>query len=249
MNYFDFLAIVWSALGVITFFILILYKIKAPYGRHSSNKWGIMISNHWGWFWMELPAFIIMPTIAILGPSDKTETAWLLISLWTYHYFFRTLIFPFRLKTKGKKMPLIIVLSALFFNGINGLLNGYYIGYIFEDQEPLFSLHIIAGIMLFLTGLIINRSSDKLLISLRKKQAGYLIPKSGLFEYISCPNHFGEIIEWLGFALIAWNLPALSFLIWTICNLIPRSLNHHQWYKNNFPDYPKSRKAVLPFIW
>ena len=249
MNYFDILAIAWSALGIITFFILILYKIKAPYGRHSSNKWGTMISNRWGWFWMELPAFIIMPTIAILGPSDKTEIAWLLISLWTYHYFFRTLVFPFRLKTKGKKMPLLIVLSALFFNGINGLLNGYYIGYILEDQEPLFSLNIIVGIMLFLTGLIINRSSDKLLISLRKKQAGYLIPKSGLFEYISCPNHFGEIIEWLGFALIAWNLPALSFLIWTICNLIPRSLNHHQWYKNNFPDYPKSRKAVLPFIW
>jgi steroid 5-alpha reductase family enzyme len=31
--------------------------------------------------------------------------------------------------------------------------------------------------------------------------------------FISCPNHFGEIIEWIGFAVIAWNLPALSFAV------------------------------------
>ena len=246
---FSILTIIWSIIGLITFFCLVFYKIKAPYGRHSNNKWGKMISNKWGWFWMELPAFIIMPSIGILGPADKTEISWLLISLWTYHYFFRTLIFPFRIKTKGKKMPLLIVLSAVFFNGINGFLNGYYIGFIGSIEEPLFSNHIIIGIMLFTTGLIINRSSDRLLISLRKKQAGYQIPKGGFFDYISCPNHLGEIIEWLGFAIIAWNLPALSFFIWTACNLIPRALNHHEWYIDHFPDYPKNRKAIIPYIW
>jgi steroid 5-alpha reductase family enzyme len=95
----------------------------------------------------------------------------------------------------------------------------------------------------------INRSSDRKLISLREEQTGYQIPLEGLFKYISCPNHFGELIEWSGFALIAWNLPALSFVLWTICNLIPRSLNHHEWYLSNFKDYPKNRKAIIPFIW
>ena len=249
MSWFTLFVWLWIMIGLLTFTSLIVYKIKAPYGRHSNNNWGKMISNHWGWFWMELPAFIIMPTIAILGPSDKTELTWLLISLWTYHYFFRTIIFPFKLKTKNKKIPLLIVLSALTFNGINGLLNGYFLGYFFQAEESIFSIHIIIGIMLFTTGLIINRSSDRILISLRKKQSGYLIPKGGFFEYISCPNHLGEIIEWSGFALIAWNLPALSFLIWTMCNLIPRALNHHEWYHDHFPDYHKNRKAIIPFIW
>ena len=107
MTSLDNYSLLWIIVGFIAFSYLIISKTRAPYGRHSKNGWGTMISNSWGWFWMELPAFIIMPSIGILGPADKTEISWLLISLWTYHYFFRTLIFPFRIKTKGKKMPLL----------------------------------------------------------------------------------------------------------------------------------------------
>jgi 3-oxo-5-alpha-steroid 4-dehydrogenase 1 len=84
---------------------------------------------------------------------------------------------------------------------------------------------------------------------LRKKQEGYQIPRRWLFKYISCPNHFGEIIEWVGFAVVAWSVPAVTFAVWTFCNLVPRALNHHEWYQENFEDYPKNRKAVLPKVW
>jgi 3-oxo-5-alpha-steroid 4-dehydrogenase 1 len=43
-------------------------------------------------------------------------------------------------------------------------------------------------------------------------------------------------------------LPALAFLVWTLANLIPRALDHHKWYRSEFPDYPSKRKAVLPFL-
>ena len=32
------------SIAITTFFILILFKIKAPYGRHSSNNWGKIFS-------------------------------------------------------------------------------------------------------------------------------------------------------------------------------------------------------------
>ena len=54
-----------------------------------------------------------------------------------------------------------------------------------------------------------------------------------MFNYISCPNHFGEIIEWFGFAIMTWSLPGLSFAIWTVCNLLPRAIHHHAWYKQS----------------
>ena len=62
------------------------------------------------------------------------------------------------------------------------------------------------------------------------------------------PNHFGEIMEWLGFALMCWNLASLSFVVWTCSNLLPRALHHHKWYLQHFADYPKDRKAVIPFL-
>lgn len=86
-------------------------------------------------------------------------------------------------------------------------------------------------------------------MNLRKTgETGYKIPFGFLFDKISCPNHFGEIVQWLGFAIMAWNLPASTFLIWTLANLLPRSLRHHKWYKEKFEEYPEERKAVIPWL-
>jgi steroid 5-alpha reductase family enzyme len=199
---------------------------------------------------MELPALLLTPIIAWLGPSEKDWFFMLLLSLWLLHYVNRTLIFPLRIKTKGKKMPLTIVFSAIGFNGVNGFVNGFFLGYIYTPDPALslLEINILIGLVLFAGGMIINHISDSKLIQLRTKGEGYLIPRGWLFEYISCPNHFGEIVEWVGYAIIAWNVPAISFAVWTLCNLIPRTLNHHAWYLENFADYPKSRKAVIPFL-
>jgi hypothetical protein len=208
-----------------------------------------MIDNRWGWFWMELPAFLIFPILTIVGPREKDWLTWTLVALWSIHYFNRTVIFPFRLRTSGKKIPFTIVGSALFFNGMNGFLNGYFLGYLAPSDPEFAEINVIVGILLFGLGMTINLVTDNRLIGLRKKQDGYVIPRKWLFKYVSCPNHFGEMIEWLGFAIIAWNLPAITFAVWTFCNLAPRALNHHHWYQETFPDYPKKRKAFIPFFW
>ena len=98
--------------------------------------------------------------------------------------------------------------------------------------------------------MLINWKSDTMLIDLRKPgETGYKIPNGFLFKYISSPNLFGEIVQWLGFAVIAWNIPALGFFIWTYANLVPRAKNHHEWYHQNFNDYPKNRKVIFPFLY
>jgi 3-oxo-5-alpha-steroid 4-dehydrogenase 1 len=249
LGQFGILAYVWIGVAVITFLILVLTKIRAPYGRHASTGWGPMISNRWGWFWMELPAFLLFPLLVLLGPREKDLLSWFLVGLWSLHYFNRTVIFPFRLRTIGKRMPVLIVGSALFFNGMNGLLNGFYLGYVAPADAGPYSINVLIGTLIFFLGFIINQVADTKLINLRKTSNGYQVPRKWLFEYVSCPNHFGEILEWTGFAIVAWSLPACSFAIWTFCNLVPRALNHHDWYREKFPAYPTKRKAVIPFLW
>ena len=58
----------------------------------------------------------------------------------------------------------------------------------------------------------------------------------------------GEIIEWIGWAILTWSLSGFVFAIWTIANLVPRAFTHHKWYQENFSDYPKNRKAIIPGI-
>jgi 3-oxo-5-alpha-steroid 4-dehydrogenase 1 len=241
---FNIICLVWCLMAVITF--LMLQQVNAPYGRHVKKGWGPTLPNKSGWTLMEFPSFAIILYFLIV--ADQSPYATLLSLLWLLHYFNRSFIFPFRIRTKGKEMPVVIVVSAIVFNLVNAWLNGYFLS-TFEKytQDSFLQWNFFAGLSLFVFGFIVNQISDNSLINLRSPgETGYKIPKGFLFEYISCPNHFGELVQWFGFALMAWNYPAACFFVWTAANLVPRSKRHHQWYLENFEDYPKNRKAVVP---
>jgi hypothetical protein len=239
---------VWIAIAIGIFFLL--RRITAPYGRHTSGNWGPMIDNHWAWQIMELPALIIMAYFFVRYFNSNSPAVLIMIGLFCFHYFNRAFIFPFRIHTKGKKMPVLIMASGIFFNLCNTFLLGFYFThFVSYDKSWLTDGRFIAGVILFFTGLFINWKADDILIHLRKpNETDYKIPRGWLFEYISCPNMFGELIEWGGFALLCWNLPAVAFFTWSAANLVPRAMAHHRWYKNNFADYPENRKAVIPFV-
>ena len=148
-------------------------------------------------------------------------------------------------------MPLVIALMAVCFNLVNGFINGYYFSAFAREYswEWLVDARFIIGVMVFAGGAFINWWSDQILLNLRKGgKKGYYIPRGGLFRWISCPNFFGEILEWTGFAIMTWSPAALVFALWTLFNLVPRALDHHKWYRSNFPDYPQERKAILPYL-
>lgn len=92
-----------------------------------------------------------------------------------------------------------------------------------------------------------------------------LLLAGGLFEYVSGANFLAESIEWTGFAIAAWTLPALAFAVFTWANIgFGRAIHHHQYvrkrrdenafvsfrfYLDKFKDqYPKNRKAIIPFL-
>lgn len=242
-------AIVWTVLALAI--VPQQLKVTAPYGRHTRTGWGPMISNQLGWCLMELVSLVVFAGLFLAGPADKTAPMWVFFALWCAHYVNRSLIFPWRTHTRGKTMPLAIAGSAAAFNIVNAGLNGLFLGWAgaFYPVAWLADPRFILGLAIFLLGAGINMWSDNRLIGLRRSgERGYVIPRGGLFERISCPNHFGEIVEWSGFALMCWNLPALSFAIWTAANLIPRAMSHHGWYKRTFADYPPSRRAVIPGV-
>ena len=242
---------VWMAIAIFIFPFVV--KFVAPYGRHTSKKWGALIDNRAGWILMELPALLVFAGFYLLGSGSHPAATWVFFGVWVLHYVNRTLVFPFRLRTNGKKMPIAIVFMAIGFNFVNGFINGYYLGTLASEvQYPATYFtdpRFIGGIVLFFLGMFINWQSDHILIHLRKPgETGYIIPVKGFFRYVSCPNHFGEIVEWSGFALMAWSSPALAFALWTLVNLLPRALHHHKWYQETFKDYPADRKALFPFF-
>jgi len=243
--------ICWIWIGVAIGIFPILLKVTQPYGRHSKGNWGPLINNRFGWFLMELPALAVFGYYLFFITDWYNKLVLIPVILWGVHYIHRVLIFPLQIRTARKKMPVVIVFMGLFFNTINGSLNGYWLlNFVTEYKSGLsVDLRLSAGIILFVAGFVINKYHDNLLIHLRKSSGnGYKIPYGGFFKYVSCPNFLGEIISWTGFLVVAWNLPALSFLIWTLVNLVTRALDHHKWYLKEFPEYDRNRKAIIPGI-
>jgi 3-oxo-5-alpha-steroid 4-dehydrogenase 1 len=239
----------WAGVALLVF--LILQFVSAPYGRHTRQGWGIMIDNRVAWIAMEAVSPVVLFYFFWQGTQAKTPVLWVFVSLWLIHYLNRSLIFPLRTRTNGKKMPIVIALSAVFFNSINGFTNGYYLGNLsgVYSNDWFYNWQFMLGICLFISGLAINWQADEVLLNLRKGQeTDYKIPQGGLYTYISCPNYFGEMVEWLGFALLTASPAAWVFWLWTLANLLPRAWAHHQWYQQTFVDYPRQRKAVIPFI-
>lgn len=238
-------------------FLLLHSAGSAPYGRHINNfsyiPLGPEINPTIAWILQEIPNLVWI-FIPIIYPQSflcrDSHSNIILLVLFAIHYINRTLIYPFRIKSK-RGFPLLVMLFAFAFTSING--------YIQVRSLASFSCHpsthircatFLIGLSLFLSGMYINIRSDGMLQTLRKPgETSYKIPRGFVFEYVSCGNLFGEVLEWIGFGVASWSIAGLMFAVCTFCNLGPRAQDHHRWYQRKFQDYPLHRRAVIPFVY
>ena len=246
-SWYNFSLVIIFSFAILVF--ILLFSISAPYGKFTRRGWGPAVKSKWAWMIMELPSPVLM-ALFFLTSSPNNLPQYIFIFLWLTHYLHRTFIYPFNQSGREKPYPLLLVAMALIFNCLNGFVNGFCVFQLKNYSISwLYSWQFISGIIIFVTGYVINKTADKKLSNLRPKNKGeYVIPEGWLFSYISSPHYFGEIIEWAGWAVLTWSVSGLAFFVFTFANLFPRAITSHQWYKSHFPAYPENRKAVIPFF-
>ena len=230
--------------------MVVLFRMTAPYGRHARPGWGPTLPSRWAWVLMEFFAPVGMAVMfAIGGRFDIVSVAFLLV--WELHYCQRAFVFPFLMRAEGRRMPVLIALFGAMFNVFNVWLNGRWL-FALSDPYPatwLTDPRFLCGLAVFLFGFVVNLHSDHVLRTLRQpNETGYKIPQRGMFKFVSAANYFGELMEWIGWALLTWSWPGAVFAFWTFANLGPRALATHRWYKKTFDSYPADRKALIPFV-
>ena len=148
-------------------------------------------------------------------------------------------------------MPVLVVGMGAFFNVWNGFLNGAWLFFVgpHRNTDWLGGIPFWIGVFIFFTGMAINHHSDAVLRNLRSKGGGrYQIPYGGLYRWVSVPSYLGELLEWIGFAVLTLSPAAGLFAFFTAANLIPRALSTHKWYQGQFKMYPEKRRAIIPYI-
>jgi len=256
------LLIWWGLLAIPTF--IGCYTSPAPYGKLANkNSLFIFPIPAWiGWIVTECPTLIAPVYAYIHAKPELARNPYILffVAIFVLHYVNRTVIYPLRLSSnpaKATPMSIIIPITGFGFQVANCYL---IFEYLFQKADPnfykgwVYDARFLVGLVVFFTGFAINLQSDGILRSLKKKSTNnksgnkYSIPRGGMFEYVSCANYFGEFFEWVGFAIVTWSIPGLLLAEWTFVNLAPRALQAHKWYKDTFKDYPKNRRAILPFL-
>lgn len=199
--------------------------------------------------------FAIRPELIYgAGASQPlTTSAAIAWACWSIHYSKRLLETVFVHRFSHGTMPI----RNLFKNC------GYYWGFAayvaYHVNHPLYTppsvIVGLAGLGLFALCEAGNLSCHVLLRNLRPP--GTTVrripvpngnPLTVLFKYVSCPNYTYEFGAWLGFTLLTSCLPAGVFAAAGMFQMSLWALGKHKNYRAEFKDYPRMRKAIVPFV-
>ena len=226
-----------------------LLFVVAPYGRHGRSGWGPTVPARIGWLVMESPAPLVFLGVYLAGSHRADLVPLLFLLLWQAHYVQRSFVYPLIMRG-GARMPASVMSLAIAFNVLNASINARWVSEFGNYPsswvtDPRFGV----GVAVFVGGYALNLSADRTLRELRRPgESGYRIPQGGAYRLVSCPNYLGEIVEWCGWAIATWSLPGLAFAVYTAANLAPRAIANHRWYLDRFPDYPRQRRALIPYL-
>ena len=226
----------------------------APYGKHDNDKSGkCRIPQRIAHIGADGVLGVIGFTLLyfLLGEHYDEAVNIVMYCLFEFHYLHRGFIHPLITRYSDKTVPILIPLGTFLPNALYFFINADWIGSAEYRHGYYYDPRFIMGIILFVTGYVINRWADWKLRSLRHSsgEQGYQVPHGLLFNHIACPNYFGEMIEWAGWTVLTWSLAGLVWWLFTCATFIARSRHNLQWYRKRFADYPSKRKALIPFLY
>lgn len=144
-----------------------------------------------------------------------------------------------------------ILLEAPGFQNRHHVVNAFKWLHVELDLRNV-SLVQVAASLVFLWAWYHQHVAHKIFADLRrgKKAATYSIPRGDWFEYVSCPHYLAEIVLYVCLSAILGvrHQTGLIVMGWVIINQIVAGLMSHFWYQDKFDNYPRSRKAIIPFL-
>ncbi len=206
---------------------------------------------------MEIMATVSFVFFFLQGPLADESVPRFFAALYLIHYANRGWYFPYSIRiAAGSKssFSVLVVISGVFVTSLHGYLNAMWYSKFcpFLTYEWLSSPTCLLGLVLYEVSFLATLRSEYIMRNLRdptpaKDSARYKIPTGFLFDYVTSPQYFTELMGFFGWTIMTLNPAGLFIFLISCANLIPRAISTHAWYHSKFEDYPKDRKILVPF--
>ncbi|OQR75727.1 trans-2 [Tropilaelaps mercedesae] len=197
------------------------------------------------------PAMLYGAGAALKPYADVVQIA---AACWTVHYSKRLFETVFIHRFSHGTMPILNLFKNCSYYWGFGLYIAYYINHPLYTP-PASTTQIYAALAVFTLAEVGNLSIHVALRNLRpagskERRIPYPTanPFTQLFRLVSCPNYTYEVLSWIAFTAMTNTLPAGLFTAAGFYQMTVWALSKHRNYKKEFKDYPKNRKAIVPFI-
>ena len=193
-----------------------------------------------------------MLLLIFLGAHYNYAANWTLAGLFMFHFFQRGFIHPFIMNYGDTHIRLGVWLGAI---GPNLLFHTAIADWVANAVYPRNHLQkplVIAGLVLYTVGFVINRVADWQQAQWKKQlksRQDYAHPSGWLFSLVANPNYFGEFVEWTGYLLVAQAPICIMWSFFTAATWLTRSSFNLEFYRKKFSDnYPRVQRALIPFL-
>jgi len=210
--------------------------------RYSKFRRGNGISTRLGTLIFDGIAVLFAIGYAMMRAATATPIQWIMSILFVIHFGKRCLEALFVHKYSGP----IDVFSVVQITGFYCL--AVWLG-LFTTASVTETPDMITwiGLGTFAAGTVINGYHHWLLAKLRARgSTEYVLPRGGLFDVIVCPHYLGELLAWLGIALVSRQLAMYIWFVGETAYLLIRSRNTLKWYHAKFPQMAGRVRGLLP---
>ncbi|KAK3782537.1 hypothetical protein RRG08_061767 [Elysia crispata] len=191
------------------------------------------------------------------GASGKpyAKVVHIAAACWSFHYAKRLLETVFVHRFSHATMPILnIFKNSSYYWGFAAFV-AYFVNHPLYTPPSYGEKQIYAGLALFILSELGNFSVHLAFRSLRPPGTKERrIPKASsnpftwMFNLVSCPNYTYEFWSWIGFTVMTQCLPAGLFCLAGFYQMAVWAKGKHRNYLKEFKDYPRHRRAIVPFL-
>lgn len=204
------------------------------------------------------PIFYLQPSI-IYGENANNVPKHMAVHLacgaFCFHYAKRLFETQFIHRFSNGTMPIRNIFKNSSYYWVFAALVAYFVNHPKYTPATYGDAQIYGSLLGFALCQLGNYSTHVALRNLRpegSKERKVPVPTgnpfTAMFSLVSCANYTYEIGSWICFTIMTQTLTSGLFAFVGAAQMTVWALKKHRNYRKEFKDYPRSRKAIFPFL-